>query len=52
MILSLIGQRRLTNGALIAVSAGRKGIRVITAKERDFRRLAEFRSFQWEVAKV
>jgi predicted nucleic acid-binding protein len=48
----LIGQTRLTNDALIAVSAGRKGIRVITANERDFRRLAEFRSFQWEVAKV
>src|SRR5450755_2650791 len=40
-----IGQGRLTNDALIAISAGRLGIRVITANERDFSRLAEFRSF-------
>ena len=43
-----IGQGRLTNDALIAVSAGRLGIRVITVNERDFRRLAEFRAF-WQV---
>ena len=47
-----IGQGRLTNDALIAMSAGRMGIRVITANERDFRRLAEFRSFQWQTATV
>jgi predicted nucleic acid-binding protein len=45
-----IGRGRLTNDALIAVSAGRLGIRVITANARDFRRLAEFRTFQWQVA--
>ncbi len=45
-----VGQARLTNDALIAMSAGRLGIRIVTANERDFRRLAEFRSFQWEVA--
>jgi len=44
-----IGQGRLTNDALIAMNAGRLGIQVITANERDFRRLAEFRSFQWQV---
>ena len=44
-----IGQGRLTNDALIATSAGRLGIRVITANERDFSRLAEFRAFQWQV---
>jgi predicted nucleic acid-binding protein len=44
-----IGQGRLTNDALIAMSAGRLGIRVITANERDFSRLAEFRPFQWQV---
>ena len=44
-----IGQGRLTNDALIAMSAGRQGITVITANERDFRKLAEFRPFQWEV---
>lgn len=45
-----IGQKRLTNDALIAMSAKRLGIRVITANQRDYRRLAEFRAFQWEVA--
>jgi predicted nucleic acid-binding protein len=45
-----IGRGRLTNDALIAVSAARLGISVITANERDFRRLAEFRSFQWRVS--
>jgi predicted nucleic acid-binding protein len=44
-----IGQGRLTNDALIAMSAGRLGIRVITANERDFSRLGEFRTFQWQV---
>jgi predicted nucleic acid-binding protein len=43
-----IGQGRLTNDALIAMSAARIGARVITVNERDFRKLAEFRSFQWE----
>ena len=47
-----IGQGRLTNDALIAMSAGRLGICVITANERDYRRLAEFRPFQWQVAAV
>jgi predicted nucleic acid-binding protein len=45
-----IGRERLTNDALIAMSAGRLGIRVITANERDFSRLAEFRAFQWQVS--
>jgi predicted nucleic acid-binding protein len=44
-----IGRGRLTNDALIAVSAGRAGIRVMTANATDFRRLAEFRSFEWEL---
>ena len=44
------GRARLTNDALIAMSAARAGVRVITANERDFGRLAEFREFQWEVA--
>ncbi len=47
-----IGQGRLTNDALIAMSAGRHGIKVITANERDFARLREFRSFQYEVVSV
>jgi predicted nucleic acid-binding protein len=47
-----IGQGRLTNDALIAMSAGRLGIRVMTTNERDYRRLAEFRVFQWRVTTV
>ena len=47
-----IGRGRLTNDALIAMSAGRLGIRVLTANERDYRRLAEFRAFQWQVITV
>jgi predicted nucleic acid-binding protein len=47
-----IGRGRLTNDALIAMSAGRLGICVMTANERDFKRLAEFRSFQWQVTAV
>jgi predicted nucleic acid-binding protein len=45
-----IGQGPLTNDALIAMSAGRLGITVITANERDFSKLAEFRPFQWRVS--
>ncbi len=44
-----IGQGRLTNDALLAMSAGRLGLTVITANARDFRKLAEFRPFQWRV---
>src|SRR5580704_13229656 len=44
-----IGQGRLTNDALIAMSAGRLGIRVITTNQRDFSKLAEFVSFRWHV---
>jgi len=47
-----IGRGRLTNDALIAMSAGRQGITVITANERDFRRLAEFRPFQWQLSVI
>jgi predicted nucleic acid-binding protein len=45
----LAGYRRgrLTNDALIAMSAGRLGITVITANARDFEKLAKFRPFQW-----
>lgn len=44
-----IGKGRLTNDALIAMSAGRLGITVITANARDFSKLAEFRPFGWRV---
>ena len=42
-----IGQGRLTNDALIAVSAGRVGVAVMTANRRDFSRREEFCSFRW-----
>ena len=44
-----IGQARLTNDALVAMSAARRGITIITANERDFGRLAQFHPFQWHV---
>lgn len=44
-----IGKARLTNDALIAASAARSGITVITANARDFTRLAEFCPLRWEV---
>jgi predicted nucleic acid-binding protein len=44
-----IGRGRLTNGALIAMSAARLNIKVITANARDFGRLAEFCALQWQL---
>ena len=44
-----IGMGRLTNDALIAMSARCLGITVITANARDFNKLAEFRAFQWRI---
>lgn len=47
-----IGQARLTNDALIAMSAARTGITILTTNARDFARLAEFRAFAWRVEAV
>jgi predicted nucleic acid-binding protein len=47
-----IGRGLLTNDALIAMSAARQGITVITAHERDFARLARFRPFIYEVKSI
>lgn len=44
-----IGHARLTNDALIAASAARCGVTVMTANARDFARLAEFCPLQWRV---
>jgi len=44
-----IGRGRLTNDALIAMSAARQGITVVTANQRDFAKLARFRPFRFEV---
>ena len=44
-----IGRGRLTNDALMAMSAGRLGITVISSNARDFGKLAEFRRFRWRI---
>jgi predicted nucleic acid-binding protein len=43
-----IGRARLTNDALIAMTAARNGFIVLTKNAADFRRIAEFRPFRWE----
>jgi predicted nucleic acid-binding protein len=44
-----IGRSRLTNDVLIAASAGRVGVTVMTVNVGDFARLAEFLPFRWRV---
>ena len=44
-----IGRARLTNDALIAMSAARQGITVVTANVKDFALLASLRPFRYEV---
>lgn len=43
-----VGRARLTNDALIAMSAARNGFTVLTKNATDFKKIAEFRPFQWE----
>ena len=45
-----VGRARLTNDALIAMSAARNGFIVLTKNASDFKKIAEFRPFQWEEA--
>lgn len=47
-----VGRGRLTNDALIAMSAARQGMTIITTNARDFARLARFRAFHFEVKNV
>ena len=47
-----IGQARLTNDALIATSAARTGITVLTTNQRDFAHLAEFCPLQWRAQAI
>lgn len=44
-----IGRARLTNDALIATSAARNGISLITTNPRDFALLADFCPLQWQI---
>ncbi len=43
-----VGRARMTNDALIAMSASRNGIVVRTMNDDDYRMIAEFRPFEWE----
>jgi predicted nucleic acid-binding protein len=43
-----VGRARMTNDALIAMSASRSGIAVQTMNDEDYRKIAEFRPFEWE----
>lgn len=43
-----IGRARLTNDALIATSAARRGIEVITVNTRDYALLAQFCPLHWQ----
>lgn len=47
-----IGRARLTNDALIAASAARTGIRVLTVNARDYALLARFCPLQWEARSI
>lgn len=47
-----IGKARLVNDALIATSAARCGVTLITANQRDFARLAEFCPLQWQARTI
>jgi len=56
-VLSLVGQKygfeqvgraRMTNDALISMSVARTGFTVLTKNPDDFKKIAEFRSFNWE----
>ena len=43
-----VGRARLTNDALIAMSAARNGFTVLTKNATDFQRIGKFRPFHWE----
>jgi predicted nucleic acid-binding protein len=43
-----VGRARMTNDALIAMSASRNGVTVLTVNDDDYRIIAEFRPFEWE----
>ncbi len=44
-----IGKARLTNDALLATSAARTGLTVLTANTKDFNLISEFCRFKWEI---
>lgn len=44
-----VGKARPTNDALLATSAARTGLTVLTANAKDFNLISEFRAFRWEI---
>jgi predicted nucleic acid-binding protein len=44
-----IGRNRLTNDALLAVTASRRRLTLLTANSRDFGRLAELLPLDWQL---
>jgi hypothetical protein len=44
-----VGRARMTNDALIAMSCASRGLVVQTKNPGDFKLIAQFRSFEWEV---
>lgn len=44
-----VGKARLTNDTLIAMSVARNGLILLTSNNKDFERIAEFRSFGWKL---
>jgi predicted nucleic acid-binding protein len=44
----LVGRARMINDALIATSAARLGLTVLTKNSVDYERIAEVRRFNWE----
>jgi predicted nucleic acid-binding protein len=43
-----VGRARMTNDALIAMSSLRSGVAVQTLNDDDYRKIAEFRPFEWD----
>lgn len=43
----LVGRARMTNDCLIAMTAARYGLTVISHNAADFQKIAEFRAFKW-----
>ncbi|MBP6821152.1 MAG: type II toxin-antitoxin system VapC family toxin [Acidobacteria bacterium] len=44
----MVGRARMINDALIATSAARFGLTVLTQNPGDYQRIAEYRQFKWE----
>lgn len=43
-----VGRARMTNGALISMSAARLGFTILTKNAVDFKKIGEFRPLSWE----